>query len=189
MNKSIIIKLHESVSKKTILFALLLVTVLLSLLLTKIDQAITRSGGMDVIYLQIAFSPKDFQIVLDTWGTKGIKKYLDNLWLDYFVTFISALFMMSAIAYFQRRRKLFSAENIGWYNIIFFLLPFFSIFFDYLENVLHHIIITDKKLNLVLIASISSSIKFLIIGSSLIYLLLSYFAVRKETREKKMEIP
>lgn len=157
--------------KKPVLFISLGATVLFALLLARIDTQVAGSGGLGVVYLQLSFSKKIFESILASWGSEGIKLFISTLWLDFLYP-LSYSFMISSALAHVFTRNLGQEQSFSTQQVLFIAAPFAAALFDYLENILHYIIITQRLFTetLILGASISATVKWVLIGISLLTL-------------------
>ncbi len=127
-------------SRKTVFFSLA-ATAILGLILARIDTAMAGEGGSGVVYLQFAFTRSNFEMVLASWGKKGIDLFLKTLWIDFLYPLAYALLFASAQALllFRKRGKDYSPAS---WDYFWLLVPAVAALFDYLENIFHYLILT-----------------------------------------------
>jgi hypothetical protein len=155
-------------------------TLILALVLTKIDNMISGPSGMGISYLQLSFSKQSFLRVISLWGDYGVSLFLKTVWLDFIYPLTYSMLIAGGLAITEYKLTE-SGKVFSMIGSKIYLLPFAAAFFDFIENTLHIYIIINKFYNeyIILCASIISSIKWFIIIFSLIIFLKRYFAFRK----------
>ena len=115
-------------------------------------------GTAGIIALQLAFTPEKFTLVLNSWGEQGVQTLVNTMWLDFIFPLAYAVFFSGSLACFLREK------TAGKTNLIIFL-PFAAALLDYLENILHLVIVGSQpyKLVLVLPASLAALIKWVLL--------------------------
>ena len=143
---------------------------LLMSILSKIDREATGGGANGILGLQFAFTPEAAGTIIRLWGAEGASRIRDTLWIDYIYPPFYAAFLASTVAYFSTIWKMFT--QFARYTLI--LLPFLAAILDYVENTLQLIILAQfPKVSgiLILAASIAATVKWLIIGWSILVIL------------------
>ena len=115
-------------------------------------------GAAGIVALQLAFTPEKFLLVLDAWGEQGVGVFTNTMWLDFIFPLAYAFLFSGLLA-----RLL--GEKAAGKTPVFVFLPFAAAFFDYLENILHLVIVGSQpyRLGLVLPASLAALIKWVLL--------------------------
>jgi hypothetical protein len=123
-------------------------------------------GAPNVMRLQLAFSKGTFRAVLDQWGPDAVQTYRDNLRLDYIFPLVYAIFLSSAVAVLTHERGIPPTR----FQRALFVLPYFAVPFDYLENTLHLVLLRAHTLaaGLILLASVAALIKWTLLAVTLL---------------------
>jgi hypothetical protein len=137
--------LHLLASRKIIIISLA-ATALLGLILARIDTAMAGEGGPGVVYLQLAFTRANFEMVLASWGKKGIELFLDTLWIDFLYPLAYATLFASAQAMLLFRKRDHVDDITSW-DRFWLLVPVVAALFDYMENILHYLILSFHLFN------------------------------------------
>lgn len=155
-------------------------TLILTLILTKIDNMASGASGLGVFYLQLSFTKESFLRVLSLWGEYGTDLFLKTIWIDYIYPVVYSFLISGALAITEFKLSQ-SGTVFSPFSRNIYLLPFFAAAFDMAENSLHIYIISGKFFseNLIFTASIAASVKWLIIIISLAVFMKRYFAFRK----------
>jgi len=163
---------------RVVLFSLF-ITAVLSIILIKVDSVISGPEGMGVVYLQFAFIREYFEGVLLSWGKSGVDFYLNTIWIDFIYPLFYALLLSSARIYFVQKIK--KNEIAGAGEIFFMILPFIAAVFDYAENILHIVILSQRNYSdlLIMSASIAALFKWFILVVCLLAFLIKYKSFRK----------
>src|SRR5512136_2835985 len=112
MKKSPVEKLYVRMAQKNVCLVLLCITVVLVLFIMKIDAGLAGFGGKGMLYLQTAFTSKEFMAVLSGWRTSGVGIFLSTLWINYIYAVSYALLFASSTAYFSMARRNIEPEPI-----------------------------------------------------------------------------
>ncbi len=128
-----------------------------------------ESSSASVIALQLAFTPENFQAVLDDWGAAGVAHFQSTIWLDYLYPIAYAAFLAGLVAALRRERP-----QAPWQAV--FLMPMAAAILDYIENTLHLIILTDTahlSAPLIALASVAAALKWGLIALVFLAILFS----------------
>ncbi len=139
-------------------------------LLSHIDTEATGGGANGILGLQFAFTPQTARTIIQLWGREGAALIARTMWVDYIYPLFYATFLASCLAYFSRKWKMFGPRTL----FVLILLPFFAAFLDYVENTLHLILLHQfpaLSAHLVFVASTAATIKWLLVGWSLLVIL------------------
>ncbi|NOY79126.1 MAG: hypothetical protein GXO76_14835 [Calditrichaeota bacterium] len=139
-------------------------------LLSKIDQRATGGGANGILGLQFAFSADVARTIIRLWGSEGLSLIARTMWIDYIYPLFYATFLASTISYFCETWAMFRQ----WVRILFAIVPFFAALLDYVENTLHLIIFSqfpEISGTAVFWASVAASIKWLLVGWSILVIL------------------
>lgn len=135
-----------------------------------------------MLRLQLAFTPVQFQNVIDILGQSGIDDYLKFIWLDYiFPIGYGSFFGGCLVRLFQKTTKM-SAQKVLW-------LPIVAVCCDYIENSLH-IVILSKNIfqhasSLIFTAAVIASVKWTVSLAMLLIILgliFRYFFIKFKGR-------
>ena len=140
------------------------------------------SGAPGALALQLAFTKSAFRDVLNRWGPEAVASYRDWLWLDYVFPLVYAIFLSSAIATLGTRR----GDTPAVAHRALFVLPYFAVPFDFLENTLHLILLRDPAhlaAGLILLASVAAAIKWGLIAISVAAI--AYWFVRRVSESRR----
>ncbi len=175
-NKSTLFKLYDFLASRNIIIISLVATSLLIILQYRIDQQISGDGPGSM-YLQLAFSRNNFESILASWGSAGISRYIQTLWIDFLLPICAAFLLSSATISFQRKQT----KTPGKLEIFFMLIPFFYMLTDYTENILHLIILKRHFFEnwIIFTSSIISLIKLILLYTGIGWMLKSYRNFRK----------
>lgn len=140
-------------------FVLMLVT---SIVMWVIKRKLLPAGCPGVISLELAFNEEKFRNIITQCGINGVLAHKILLWVDYIYLIAYASFLASLTHYLASGSKFAS---------LFITLPILAGVLDAFENTFLLIQLSDtENINrrLVLSASVFASIKFGLIGISLI---------------------
>ncbi len=167
-------------TKKSVLFFSIASSLVLTLILVKIDNMTAGPSGMGVSYLQLSFTKESFLRIISLWGDYGVDLFLKTIWIDYFYTVTYSLLIAGGmiIAEFKLLEYGKTFSRLGQK---LFILPFIAAVFDMIENSIHIYILVNRFYNdyIILAASITASIKWFLIIISLLIFLKRYFGFRK----------
>jgi hypothetical protein len=133
--------------------------VILFLIVFNVTGTAPPSGAPGTLALQLAFTKSAFRDVLDRWGPDAVASYRARLWLDYIFPLVYAVFLGSAVATLSTRR----GNPPGVVHRALFVAPFLAVPFDYLENTLHLVLLSDTAhlaAGLILLASVAAAVKW-----------------------------
>jgi hypothetical protein len=143
---------------------------LLMSLLSHIDTQATGGGPNGILGLQFAFSVEAARTIIQLWGPQGAALIAHTMWIDYIYPPFYATFLASAIVYFSRKWAMFDVRT----QMALIVPPYVAALLDYLENTLHLILLHHfprLSAGLVETASIAATIKWLLVGWSLLVVL------------------
>ncbi|MFW5770128.1 MAG: hypothetical protein ACOCX9_01705 [Spirochaetota bacterium] len=157
-------------------------TVFLSYILLGIDQRLANDG-MGVVYLELSFTSFNFRGVLLSWGPDGIDLFLSTIWLDFIFPVAYSLLLSSTASQLLRVRTINENPSIAGFMYAACFAPFVAAAFDYVENLLHIIIISNRLFSDILIAMASSmaAFKFILLITLLVFFLFSTMSIIKGT--------
>jgi len=178
--KSKLVKFKQFITKKSVLIVAAVLTVLLTLVLTRIEQEISGPSGAGIVYLELAFSREIFMRIISLWGEYGANLFIKTIWIDYIYPIAYSFLIAGGLAITEF--KMTGAGKV-FSNITqkIYLLPFLAAIFDFIENSILIYIVVNSFFNeyIILASSIISSIKWFLIIFSLAVFLKRYFAFRK----------
>jgi hypothetical protein len=140
-----------------------------------------------LLELQFSFKVTRALKIVAIWGSDGIDSYLQNIWLDFIYPLTYGLFFAGFLAFLALRKGAVLTKT----HAFLCSLPILAIPFDYAENSLHIIMLSAGWIpdeNLLLMASIASSIKWFLLALSalsIIYLFFNGLFTQTETKPKK----
>ncbi len=120
--------------------------------------------------LQLAFRTEKFQSVLAAWGETNVAAYLNGMWLDFLYPIAYALALSGWIAVLTRRAD----QPPSGPALAFFAAPLLAALLDYLENLLHILMLAvlhSTPAALVFLASLAAAIKWALAGISILVIL------------------
>ncbi len=167
-------------TNKSVLIFSVVSSLVLTLILIKIDNMAAGPSGMGVSYLQLSFTKENFLRIISLWGDYGVELFLTTIWIDYIYPVTYSLLIAGGMAIsefkLEENGKIFSR-----FGQKLFILPFFAAVSDMIENSLHVYILVNRFYNeyIILAASIAASVKWFLIIISLMIFLKRYFAFRK----------
>lgn len=155
-------------------------TVILSYILLGIDQRLANDG-MGVVYLQLSFTSFNFRGVLLSWGPEGIELFLSTIWLDFIFPVAYSLLLSSTASLLLRQRTISENPSIAGFMYAACFAPFVAAAFDYIENLLHIIIISNRLFFDVIIAAASAmaAVKFILLITVLVFFLFTTMSILK----------
>ncbi len=139
-------------------------------LLSHIDTTATGGGPNGILGLQFAFSVEAARTIIQLWGEQGASLIARTMWIDYIYPLFYATFLASSIVYFSRKWRMFGTRTL----IGLVVPPYLAAFLDYVENTLHLILLhnfPNLSASLVEIASVTATIKWLLVGWSILVIL------------------
>ncbi len=142
-----------------------LLAAILSISLIQIMRAVPPSAP-SIVNLQLAFTQRRMEAVLDAWGVQGRQAYLRSLVLDFFYPIAYACVIAAWIAFLTNISGRRPAPSV----LLLFSLPFIAAGLDYVENLLHlWMLAVTHQLSplLIFLASLSAAIKWSLAGISL----------------------
>jgi len=174
-------KLTDALAQKKVVIFSLAVTAVLILIINRIDSRLSGSGGLEILFLQIAFTSKDFDTVLASWGTGGIDYYVQTIWIDYLYALSAAFLLSSATAYFRVQTRLLGGESVRKRDGLIFILPLVYALLEMAENTLHIFIIVTNIFRepAVLVSSLVSILKYIFLLLGIGVMMRHYFKFRE----------
>ncbi len=145
-----------------------LLAAMLSITLIQIMRAVPPSAP-SIVNLQLAFTQRRMEAVLDAWGVQGRQAYLLSLMLDFFYPIAYACAIAAWIALLTD----IPGHRPSRSALLLFSLPFVAAGLDYVENSLHLWMLgVTHQLSplLIFLASLSAAIKWSLAGISLLSL-------------------
>ena len=155
-------------------------SLVLTLILIKIDNMTAGPSGMGVSYLQLSFTKESFLRIISLWGDYGVELFLKTIWIDYIYP-VAYSFLIAGGMVIAEFKLLENGKTFSKLEQQLFILPFLAAVFDMIENSFHIYILANRFYNeyIILAASITASIKWFLIIISLLIFLKRYFAFRK----------
>ncbi len=181
MKSSILEKLHKLLSGTNISLISLFITVIITMVLMRIDAYLAGFGGKGAFYLQVAFTKSNFMEVLSSWRSGGVDLLIGLIWLNYIYAVSYAVLFASAMAFFSAARRKLIPALISRFDLVTVVLPFAAALFDWISNTMLYLLFTGRSLKeeLIMASSILSSMKWALVVLSLAIILKSYFSFRK----------
>lgn len=143
---------------------------LLMSLLSHIDTQATGGGPNGILGLQFAFSVEAARTIIQLWGPQGAALIAHTMWIDYVYPLFYATFLASAVVYFSKKWDMFGPRTLVGLTVP----PYLAALLDYVENTLHLILLHQfphLSAGLVKAASIAATVKWLLVGWSLLVVL------------------
>ncbi len=155
-------------------------TVVLSYILLGIDQRLANDG-MGVVYLQLSFTSFNFRGVLLSWGPDGIELFLSTIWLDFIFPVAYSLLLSSTATLLLRQRTISENPSLAGFMYAACFAPFVAAAFDYIENLLHIIIISNRLFSdmIIAVASAMAAVKFILLITVLVFFLFATMSILK----------
>jgi hypothetical protein len=139
------------------------------------------AGAPSVLALQLAFSEGTFRDIIDEWGAAGVDSYRASMCLDMLFPAVYATFLTSLLIWLEQRHNADRTPGpvrraAFWLDVLnpfrprgaaWLLLPVIAALGDYVENVLHLIILADTSslsAALILLASLAAAIKWALLA-------------------------
>ncbi len=151
--------------------------ILFFVIFTIIELQIDPNGPGAITSFQLAFSSdRSFQL-LNQWGPSGIELFKIALLIDMLFPMTYVMMLASGIAYFSKNPE--SDQDVPSIVLLVFSFPFLAAIFDWSENFLQFIMVTDRTFisnATVLLVGMYAILKFILLGISglfLAYLILS----------------
>jgi hypothetical protein len=156
----------EAVFKKLARPAIIRISAGVTFLLAFYFQiAFTRhlpAGAPGFAALQLSFSPARFAEILTIWGPENALRYQSSMWADFIFPASYAVFLSSMLVWLSRTRA-----KHTWLEKLLWFAPFVAGLMDYVENVLHLILLSNGApygAGLVLLSSGAALVKWLLLG-------------------------
>jgi len=184
--------LYDLLTSKFVLLFSLCAVVVFTLLLSRIDAKIAGKDGPGVVYLQLAFFRENFEAVISAWGPEGVSFFLKTIWIDFIYPISYAVLLASAPLFLSK----FVRDSYGDIDFkavddkipiaVIIIIPFLAAFFDYIENILHAVILSRRVFSdsIIFTASVAATLKWALIFVSLFIVLAGYYSMRKAMRKK-----
>lgn len=121
----------------------------------------------------------DFELVIASWGKRGVNFFLSTLWVDFIYAFSYTILLFSATAYFS---KLVPGGIKGAYvfNKKYLCFPIIAGTFDWIENIIYIFILHERIFSqgLIFSAFVASMIKWFFFLLSFVILIKNFKAFR-----------
>ncbi len=191
MKGSPVEKVYIWMARKYVCLTAFFSTVVLAIIIMKIDAGLAGFGGRGIMYLQTAFTRNEFMEVLSAWRSGGVDIFLSTLWINYIYAASYAVLFASSQAYFTMARIKAGPEPVRVSDLVFFILPFVAAIFDWIAVALLQLLFSGRNLSedLILAMSVTATVKWALIVACLILLLRSYFSFRKVMKKRAPESP
>jgi len=147
-----------------------------------LDAQLRPQGCPDMISLELAFTKSAFNQILDKCGADGVRSHLIMIWVDYLFIIAYVGFLANLLGSLLKGRGIDYERALTFFSFIII-----AGVLDLIENTLLLIQLPNtENLNGVLIFLVSSaaSIKFILIGITII-LILYYLVTMKSRLETK----
>src|SRR6476620_6244103 len=176
-------------SRKQLLVAFGIAMVVFDVVLTVIDQRLAATGGPSILGLEFAGSYGRASEIMAEWGAHGRNLARLSLWIDFgFMVSYGTFFARAALAArdLARRRGLRALAAAGIATPIFAVA---AALFDAAENVIWLLVLGGHGGGIgPAVATSCASLKFLLIGLAIVYVLWGLMA-RLLTRRDQGAIP
>ncbi len=181
MISSTLEKLYRMMARKKVSRISLVITIIITIILMKIDTEVAGFGGKGAFYLQISFTKSNFAEILSSWRSGGVELLVNLLWLNYINAISYSILFASAIAFFAEERRNMVPEPVRLSTMAFMGIPFAAAIFDWISNTLLYLLFSGWSLKdeLIMAFSLFSSMKWVLVVLSLAILLKNYFSFRK----------
>jgi len=155
-------------------------TMLLPYILLGIDQRLANDG-MGVVYLELSFTSVNFRGVLLSWGPDGIELFLSTIWLDFIFPVAYSLLLSSTASLLLRQRTISETPSLAGFMYAACFVPLVAAALDYIENMLHIIIISNRLFSdtLIAVASAMAVFKFILLITILVFFLFTTMWILK----------
>lgn len=150
----------------------------------KIGSSAMENNANLIFSLEVAFSKGTFLNILSEMGERGIEAYKTILVYDTFYPLVYSFTLCSFISFLSNKS---SGNNFSYSKYIFFFPPVAAIF-DYIENTFHFYLLSDPiniSENIFFISAFSSSIKWVLIFLSFLYIFFDLFRIIKRNLQQK----
>lgn len=158
-----------------------LLTILCIILLAPVNNQLAQAGSGGIFSLQFSFTHERFMKVITGWGNDGIATFLKTMWIDY----LFPIFYATLLGSIQARVLLRKVHPVTLTQHILIAIPYAAALFDYMENTLHVILLSQPapySSTLILAASMCASIKWALIFVSIVSI---SYSLRTPTRGEK----
>lgn len=177
-------QLYAAVARKNLTIISFFITVVITIILMRIDAELAGMGGKGVFYLQMAFTKNTFIDIVSSWRSGGLDLLAGTLWLSYIYAASYAFLFASATAYFSLLRKHDDAGAVATSDRVIFIVPWCAALLDWTVITLWWVLFSGRSLSeeIIFAASAAAAGKWILIAASLILLLRNYFAFRKQMK-------
>ncbi len=177
--------LLKRLSSRKVILPALVVVVVCTVFLMKIEQQVVSNPDWGFLKMQLSFSRFEFFSVVKTWGSNGLKLYLNTLWLDYIYAVAYTILLLGGIEHFKNMLLKYEPQQqpAVQKKDYFALLPLLAGIADFIENSLHLFIFKLQYTGWVSAAIVISVIKWGALTISLLLFLKYYFSFRKLMRQ------
>ena len=117
-------------------------------------------GAPGYMSLQLSISVERFSEVLDIWGPENVLRYQYSMWADFLFPLSYAVLFTSLLVWIGRHRERSQFEQTVWFA------PSLAALMDYVENILHMILLTKGapySPQLVLFSSNAAMVKWVLL--------------------------
>jgi hypothetical protein len=178
-------KLYSLLARKNVSRISLVTTVVITIVLMRIDAELAGFRGMGIFYIQVAFTKSNFTTILSSWRSGGVDLLMSMLWLYYINAASYAVLFASAAAYFSTEGKKIVVEPVRVPELVNIVIPFAAAALDWISNTLLYLIFSGWYLMevMIIVSSVLSSMKWAFIVLSLALILRNYFSFRKAMKK------
>lgn len=152
---------YKKLGKLPVILISGVVTVLLMVYFQKTFSQYLPEGAPGYIGLQLSVSVERFSEVLDIWGPENAVRYLHSLWADFLFPISYAVLFTGLLVRVNQRRGQIPFEQTVWFA------PSLAALMDYIENILHMILLTKGAPyapQLVQLSSTAAMVKWVLLG-------------------------
>ncbi len=184
--KKIFLRLYHSLADVRLFLTSIPVVILFMIIFTLFELQIDPNGPGAITAFQLAFSSHRAHELLNQWGYNGVNIFRISLFIDMIFPITYVLLLSSGIAYFSKNSV--NGNDVSSRVLFVFSLPFIAALFDWAENFLQLVMITDTTFisdASAMLVGMYALLKFLFLGIAAIYLL--YLIVVARGKRKDIE--
>ena len=184
--KGIFDRIYSMISRKGFLLIVLPVTAILILITASIESRIAGPDGYGPFYLQVAFDRQTFESILASWGSAGIRFYLETIWISFLYGIFMPLPLISGAAYFSESARNMDPGSFSGSQVHALLLaPVYTVSL-WIESGFHLYILLGRNFSdsLIFMSSCVSIIKYSLLLACLVWMLKKYTLFRKIMKER-----
>lgn len=157
-------------------------TVLITIILWRLDAELGGQGGAGLLQLELSRTKSGFTAVLSSWGSAGRELFIATRWIHFVYPLCYSSLLSSVPLFFRKKIHGAGPAFRNWRDAFFFVLPFIAGLLDYGASGLTVFLISGGQLSerIIMLISIFTMGKWVLVILSLIYILARYFSMKKE---------